>query len=138
MPPYFRERLAIARTVIAGRPITVAGIHLSKPYFDEAAAIELNSARRVLQKIEGPLFVSGDFNAAAWSSAVARFSERLNLIPPPYYPATWPVEAGDLGVPIDNMFTRGGLLIDAIGSPASSYGSNHRALLASVGLRAAP
>ena len=138
MPPYFRERLAVARTMIAGQSITVAGIHLSKPYFDEAAAAELYTARRVLQKIEGPLFVSGDFNAAAWSDAVARFSQRLQLVPPPYYPATWPVKAGDLGVPIDNMFTRGGLLIDSIAAPADSYGSNHRALLAQVGLRATP
>jgi len=136
MQPFLRERLAVVKTVIDGVPVTVAGIHLTKPYFDEIAMAELESAERVLQAIEGPLIVAGDFNAAAWSNWVARFSASLNLVPPPVYPATWPVEAGDLGVPIDNMFTRGGLLIDTIEAPASSHGSNHRALLAQVGLHA--
>lgn len=138
IPPFHRERLAVATTVIDGVPVTVAGIHLSKPYFDEAAWFELQTAVSVLNGVKGRLIVSGDFNAAAWSDQVAAFSTRANLVPPPLYPATWPVRAGPLGVPIDNMFTRGALMIEDIAAQADSYGSNHRALLARISLRAAP
>ena len=137
LPPYGHERLAIASTTIRGTPVTVVGMHLSKPYFDGAAYIELESAYWALSKLPGRMIIAGDFNAAAWSDAVVSFSDALQLAPPPVHPATWPVEAGDLGVPIDNMFTRGAALIDTIEAPANSYGSNHRALLAEISLRAA-
>lgn len=137
MPPFHRERLAVVSTVIDGVPLSVVGIHLSKPYFDGAASHETLVAGRTVNKVEGRVIVAGDFNAAAWSDQLIAFSEGTNLVPPPTHPGTWPVEAGDLGVPIDNMFTRGDVLIDSIYAPADSYGSNHRALVARVSLRAA-
>lgn len=136
MWPFLRERLAIARTTIDGVPITVIGTHLSKPYFDELAWVEMERVRDLLQSVEGPLVISGDFNAAAWSDAVAQLSREGDLVPPPWYPATWPVRLGPLGVPIDNMFTRGGALIETIEAPADSHGSNHLALRAQISLRA--
>jgi len=135
MPPFGRNRLGLVSTVIDGVTVNVAGIHLSKPYFDEAAWMELQSAQRVLRDIEGPLIVAGDFNAAAWSDELISFSDDLGLVPPPSHPGTWPVRAGALGVPIDNMFTRGQVLIDSIAAPNDSHGSNHRALLARLSLR---
>ena len=136
MPPFQRERLAVAHVSFEGVPLTVVGAHLSKPYFDEAAWMELQSVHAVLNGIEGRVLVSGDFNAAAWSDEIAQFSQGADLVPPPWHPGTWPVRLGALGVPIDNMFTRGSILIDAIDSPADSFGSNHRALRAEVSLRA--
>lgn len=136
MPPFQRERLAVARVSFEGVPLTVVGAHLSKPYFDEAAWMELQSVHAVLSAIEGRVIVSGDFNAAAWSDEIATFSAASNLVPPPWHPGTWPVRLGTLGVPIDNMFTRGDILIDTIESPADSFGSNHRALRAEISLRA--
>ncbi|WP_193335282.1 endonuclease/exonuclease/phosphatase family protein [Devosia beringensis] len=138
MYPFQRQRLAFAGTVIDGVPVTIAAVHLSKPYFDEASWMELNRAGRVLSRVEGRLIVAGDFNAAAWSNQMVELSAALDLAPPPFYPATWPVRAGALGVPIDNMFTRGDLLIDTIEAAPNSYGSNHRALLAGISLREAP
>ena len=138
MPPYFNERLAVVTTEIAGEAVTVVGMHLSKPYFDGAPWGELQYAHAVLRSLPGRVILAGDFNAAAWSDQIAGFTRALDLVPPPSHPATWPVRAGDLGVPIDNMFTRGDVLIEDIAAPADSYGSNHRALLARVSLRAAP
>lgn len=137
MPPFYRERLAVVSTEIDGVPLSVVGIHLSKPYFDEAAWMEIWAANKALEKVAGRVIVAGDFNAAAWSDELVRFSDAAGLVPPPSHPSTWPVRAGDLGVPIDNMFTRGDLLIEQIAAPADSYGSNHRPLVAQVSLRAA-
>ncbi len=134
--PFGRWRLVVARTNIDGQDVTLAATHLSKPYFDEAASVELWQIRRALRDIEGPLVLAGDFNAAPWSETVYRFAADLDLIPPPFYPATWPVRLGALGVPIDNMFTRGTARINSIAATPDALGSNHRGLLATIGLYA--
>jgi endonuclease/exonuclease/phosphatase (EEP) superfamily protein YafD len=123
---------------VEGAGVTVVGIHLSKPYFDEASVQELGYLRYVLSQVPGPVVLAGDFNSALWTAPVARLGRAQNLIPAPSYPATWPVELGPLGVPIDNIFTRGDARILEISAGADSFGSNHRYLLARIGLYAPP
>jgi endonuclease/exonuclease/phosphatase (EEP) superfamily protein YafD len=132
--PYGSLRLVTAQTTVAGQPVVILGAHLSKPYFDEMAWFDLDRVRRTIARQGGPVIVAGDFNAAAWSDAVADFATAGNLAPPPSYPATWPVRAGQFGVPIDNMFTHGNAVIETIEALDDSMGSNHRGLRASVRL----
>jgi endonuclease/exonuclease/phosphatase (EEP) superfamily protein YafD len=136
VPPFRRARLVVAPMSVEGAKLTVVGIHLSKPYFDEASLQELGYLRYVLSKIEGPVLLSGDFNAAAWSAPLARLGRAQDLVPGPSYPATWPVELGPLGVPIDNMFTKGPARILEISAGEDSHGSNHRYVTARVGIYA--
>lgn len=138
LPPFNRERLIWARVEVDGQPVTIVGAHLSKPYFDEASWEELFNIGRFIMGLEGPVVLAGDFNAAAWSEPLAMLVDRLQLSPGPSMPATWPVRAGMLGVPIDNMFTRGQARILDIASGADSHGSNHRPLIATIGLYTAP
>ncbi|MCW5721968.1 MAG: endonuclease/exonuclease/phosphatase family protein [Devosia sp.] len=138
MPPFRYERLAIAPVTIDGQALTIVGVHLSKPYFDEASWFELLTLDRALDTIEGPVVLVGDFNAAPWSAPVARMARAQGLAPGPSYPATWPVRLGPLGVPIDNILTRGNARILDLSAGADSFGSNHRALLARIGLYEAP
>lgn len=138
IPPFRRARLAVAPMTIDGVKLTVVGIHLSKPYFDEASLQELGYLRYVLSQVSGPVVLAGDFNSAIWASPIARLGRAQALIPGPSYPATWPVEFGPLGVPIDNIFTRGDARILEISAGADSYGSNHRYLLARIGFYAPP
>lgn len=134
--PYGSLRLVTAQITVAGQPIVILGAHLTKPYFDEMAWFDLDKVRRTIASQEVPVIVAGDFNAAAWSDAVADFATAGNLVPPPAYPATWPVRAGQFGVPIDNMFTRGNAVIETIEALEDSMGSNHRGLRASIRLLA--
>jgi endonuclease/exonuclease/phosphatase (EEP) superfamily protein YafD len=129
-----RWRLFQASTMIEGQLVTVVALHLTKPYFDNMAEFELRQAKALIASIPGPVLVMGDFNAAAWSNDIDAFADGLNLVPPPVYPATWPVELGVLGAPIDNMFTRGDALIRHIASTPESFGSNHLGLYATVEL----
>ncbi len=128
----------MAKTTINGQDVTLVAIHLSKPYFDEAAWVELRQAGYFLQGIKGPVVLTGDFNAAAWSGTVADFVANNALVPPPRFPATWPVRLGPLGVPIDNMFSRDGALIESIDALDSSIGSNHRVSLAQIAIMPPP
>lgn len=129
-----RERLVTVETTVRGRSITVVGAHLSKPYFDKSAWAEMWKITHHLRTLSGPVVLAGDFNAAAWSDDVRWFVERSNLVPPPIYPATWPVRLGPFGLPIDNMFTQGGALIQAIEATPDPIGSNHRGLIAEIAL----
>ena len=138
IPPFRRSRLVVAPMTIEGVDLTVVGIHLSKPYFDEASLQELGYLRYVLSQVTGPVVLSGDFNSALWTAPVAWLGRAQNLVPGPTYPATWPVELGPVGVPIDNIFTRGNARILEVSAGADSYGSNHRYLLARIGFYAAP
>lgn len=138
MPPFRFERLAIAPLTINGQALTVVGIHLSKPYFDGASWTELRALNRVLDALDGPIVLAGDFNSAPWSWPVAAIARAQNLAPGPSYPATWPVRLGPLGVPIDNILTRGNARILDLAAGGDSFGSNHRPLLARIGLYDAP
>jgi len=57
---------------------------------------------------------------------------RRDLAPGPAYPATWPVRSGPLGVPIDNLFARGPLVITDIAALPDAMGSNHRGIKAII------
>lgn len=131
--PFMRPRLVVARLDLGQVETTVVAVHLSKPYFDTANASELQMLGAALLKQTGPLVLAGDFNSAAWSNSIARMVEDNRLAPPPTLLATWPVEAGDFGIPIDNMFSRDGAMIRSIAT-VPPMGSNHRGLLAVVDL----
>lgn len=132
--PFNHQRLVLAEVELEGQTVTIVGIHLSKPYFDHASWIEAGQLSQILGEIEGPVVLAGDFNAAPWSDPMVHLTRRRALVPPPYHPATWPARAGPLGVPIDNMFTSGSARINDIEAGHDTFGSNHRYLLARVGL----
>lgn len=137
LQPFRFQRLALASLSIDGVPLTIVGVHLSKPYFDQAAWRELDQIDDVLGDVEGPLVVAGDFNAAPWSEPLAWLARRNNLAPAQWPPATWPVRLGPLGVPIDNVFTGGTARIESLMS-GDNQGSNHRPLRAQIAIYPAP
>lgn len=128
------NRLIVAGTVIGGQQITIVGAHMTKPYFDDVSEGEAYIMGSVISRREGPLVLAGDFNSAAWSRNIDRLARAQKLIPPPGYPATWPVRLGPFGVPIDNMWTRGPLYISSIEAIEDAMGSNHRGLMAELWL----
>ena len=134
MSPVWSNRLIVAATIIDGQAIHVVGAHMTKPYFDDVAEGEAYQMGGVIRRSDGPLVLAGDFNSAAWSRNIDRLARANKLIPPPYYPATWPVRLGPLGVPIDNMWTRGPLFIKSIQALPDSMGSNHRGIMAELSL----
>ncbi|MBB4051554.1 endonuclease/exonuclease/phosphatase (EEP) superfamily protein YafD [Devosia subaequoris] len=134
--PFNRERLVTARVRVDGQPVTIVGAHLTKPYDELVVWQEMVVLRRLLDGIEGPVVLAGDFNSTIWTESLGTLMERARLTPGPSTPATWPVRLGAFGVPIDNMLTRDNARILTLES-GESYGSNHRPLWASIGLYAA-
>lgn len=130
--PFSGNRVIVAASEIDGLEVHLVAVHMTKPYFDLAAEGESYRLRRVLAELEGPVIVGGDFNAAPWSGNLRRLLRDALLMPAPWYPATWPVRLGPLGVPIDNLFTRSPAVIETIEALPDAFGSNHRALIATV------
>jgi endonuclease/exonuclease/phosphatase (EEP) superfamily protein YafD len=136
MSGVWQDRLVTASTSIDGQKLNIVAAHMVKPYFDEFVAVEFGRLASVIRRLEGPLILAGDFNAAAWSASLDGLLYRQNLSPGPSYPATWPVRLGPVGVPIDNVFTRTPLVITEVNALGDSMGSNHRGLLAEIRLAA--
>lgn len=134
MSRIWENRLIVAGTLIGGQQVTIVGAHMTKPYFDAFAEDEALVMGSAISRHEGPLVLAGDFNAAPWSFNIDRLARAQKLIPPPFYPATWPIRLGPFGVPIDNMWTRGPLYISSIEALEDSLGSNHRGLMAELAL----
>lgn len=129
----WQNRLVTASTTIDGQKLSIVAAHLVKPYFDDFAAEEVARLGSTIEGLDGALVLAGDFNAAAWSSSIDGLVQRGGLSPGPFYPATWPVRLGPLGVPIDNVFTRAPLVITEVRALDDSMGSNHRGLMTEIG-----
>lgn len=134
----WRNRLIVAKTTIDGQPINVVVAHMVKPYFDEFAIEESYQIWSTIKGLEGPVLLAGDFNAAAWSPNIDWIRREADLVPPPFYPATWPIRLGPLGVPIDNVWTRAPLIVTRIEAMSDSMGSNHRGLISEIAIAASP
>jgi len=130
------NRLIVAKTIINATSINLVQAHMVKPYFDDFAEGEAWVLANGIEKLEGPVLLAGDFNAAAWSANIDNLLKAASLVPPPNYPATWPIRLGPLGVPIDNVFTRGPAIVTHIEAMDDALGSNHRGLIAEIGLAA--
>ena len=120
--------------MIAGETIHIVGAHMTKPYYDDVSEGEAYIMGGAIRRSDGPLVLAGDFNSAGWSHNIDRLARANMLVPGPAYPATWPVRLGPLGVPIDNMWTRGPLYIASIRALDDAMGSNHRGLIAELSL----
>jgi endonuclease/exonuclease/phosphatase (EEP) superfamily protein YafD len=130
--PIFDNRFILAETELAGRRIYVAGIHTTKPYFDEFQTLELIRAALAITDTDGPLVLSGDFNASSLAPNIRMFLDRTDLRTASYEPPTWPVRLGPLGLAIDHVYVRAPLKFRSLSRLPDAYGSNHSGLVADI------
>lgn len=125
------DRLALAIIDFGGTAINVVATHLSKPYYDAYHNSETRRLARRLEKLEGPLVLSGDFNASVLAPDMQNLLRRSGLRTLPFEPGTWPVVAAPVGVAIDHIFARPPMrLVKA--SRIGPAGSNHYGLIAEL------
>ncbi|WFR94204.1 endonuclease/exonuclease/phosphatase family protein [Rhizobium tumorigenes] len=125
----WRNRFILATVDIDGQKIAFASAHLSKPYFDDFHADELAALSDSLNAVREPLLLAGDFNAAVVEPDMQAFLRRSNLAHVFPEPATWPIEAGALGIAIDHVFARPPLQLKSVRRIEDAMGSNHYGLI---------
>jgi endonuclease/exonuclease/phosphatase (EEP) superfamily protein YafD len=133
----FPSRFILAKVTVAGRTINLVGIHTTKPYFDNFHSQELIRAALAISEAEGPLLLSGDFNASSLAPNMRRFLRLTGLKTVEWEPATWPIRAGVFGVPIDHVYARPPLKIKSLTRLADAHGSNHYGLMAEIAITGA-
>lgn len=129
-----QNRFAVATIVVGGQPVEFAAIHVTKPYFDDYHTMELRRASRIIKERGGTLVIGGDFNSDTIAPDMQRFLRRGNLQTAGVEPATWPVEAGIFGIPIDHIYMSKTIVPTALERIEDSYGSNHYGLIADLSL----
>ena len=127
-----KDRFATAQIHLGSVTLSLAAAHLSKPYFDKYHTDELAGLGEALSKIDGPLVLAGDFNAATIAPDMQGLLKRTGLTTAGLEPATWPIGAGILGVPIDHIFIRMPVMAQKLSRIPSSFGSNHHGLIADL------
>lgn len=126
------DRFAMAGIRIGGKRVQLAAIHVTKPYFDDYHTEELRRAGIELRKRGGPTIIAGDFNSDTIAPDMQRFLRRNALWATGPEPATWPVEAGVFGIPIDHIYTSADIVPVSLKRIGDSYGSNHYGLIADL------
>ena len=128
----FADRFILAETEIRGHKVNIASIHTTKPYFDEFQTVELVQAALAMEKTQGALVLSGDFNASSLAPNIRSFFTWTGLRTASYEPPTWPVSLGMFGLPIDHVYVRAPLKIRSVSALPNAYGSNHAGLMAEL------
>src|SRR5690554_2159292 len=107
-----------------GRPFSVMTTHMDWPIPVSRQREQLNALSEVLDKIEGPLVLAGDFNSTPWSYSLRDFvarnglvRESANLCSFPmwwYYLGAWRDTVPSL--PLEHVMVRDGIVVHDIGT----------------------
>lgn len=127
-------RLIVATLELETGPITLIAAHLTKPYYGDWHDRQLERLAELLDRIEGPLVLAGDFNSQPFVRAFRRaLIERSGLQLASRMQQTWP--ALDLpgsryaGFAIDHVLVRGDVAPVSIELIEDAIGSNHRGFM---------
>lgn len=113
----FPNGFTVARIPVAGKRLTVAGVHPPPPVSPAATAIrneQLQDLAAWANEQSGPLLLAGDLNTTSWSPAFARLLEEGQLrdarqgfgVCP-----TWPARIPLMWIPIDHCLVSPGVVI---------------------------
>ena len=102
-----------------GKPFSVITTHMDWPIPIARQHEQLDALSQVVDKIEGPMILAGDFNSTPWSYSLRDFvgrngftRETMNLVTYPlswYYLGAWRETIPFL--PLDHVMTRGGVVV---------------------------
>ncbi|MBI1213877.1 MAG: hypothetical protein GC190_20640 [Alphaproteobacteria bacterium] len=128
---------AAAALDIAGCRFALIAAHLSLPFpfhYPGEQAARATSLTQIVQQIEGPKILAGDFNAASWGAVVTDIADATQLQLLTGYGATWPTGLPTyLGIPIDNVLASRSLLFLSR-ELEEIPGSDHRGVLTEIAL----
>jgi endonuclease/exonuclease/phosphatase (EEP) superfamily protein YafD len=124
--------LEIALTV-EGRKLVLVGAHVRRPFHGRAQSAEFRALTPIVSGLPANAVIVGDFNSVLWSPNMTRYVEASGVCAGNTTHATWPEWLGPLGIPIDHIFLKQGVRLLSIAT-LDGTGSDHRALLATVGI----
>lgn len=135
---YTNGALAIARVDFGGAEVDVAAIHVGWPWPFEQRW-QVGEMATPLRMLGDTALMAGDCNAVPWSATVRRIAEAgaLRLAPsdgPTWQPLGLPEFLRFAGLPIDQVFSKGAVLIHSA-KRLEAAGSDHLPILVDFSLR---
>lgn len=93
-PIRLKQTVAVAAEVrTPSGPVTVAGVHLTRPWPFEYQWGQIIQAQSLIDwrnSVEGPLVVAGDFNSVSSARIGRMIRSEAGLVAAPGWPGTWP------------------------------------------------
>lgn len=132
-------RLIRATLEVAGQDVTLLAAHLTKPYYGDWHDRQMDRLVEVLDDVEGPVVLAGDFNSQAFVRAfethlIGEAGMRLASRLQPTWPALGSLPLSMAGFAIDHVLVRGAIAPVAVELIEEPIGSNHRGLLSTFDL----
>ncbi|WP_332688086.1 endonuclease/exonuclease/phosphatase family protein [Devosia sp.] len=105
-----------------GKPFSVITTHMDWPIPVSRQQEQLSVLSEVLDKIEGPMILAGDFNSTPWSYSLRQFVANNGLVRETMNLLTFPMSWHYFGawrdtlpfLPLDHVMTRGGVMVHGI------------------------
>ncbi|MBL9048657.1 MAG: endonuclease/exonuclease/phosphatase family protein [Tabrizicola sp.] len=121
--------MAAIQVAGGGNRFWVVSVHLQWPWpYRQAGHVEL--ILPVLDKLQGPAILAGDFNMVRWANSVKRLADILGVRPAGPTVGTFFGFSQWFRLPIDHVFASGSGRV----APRGAQGSDHLGLLAEVEL----
>ncbi|MEM6587056.1 MAG: endonuclease/exonuclease/phosphatase family protein [Pseudomonadota bacterium] len=132
------ERFLRARVDLPGSSanLHLIATHLIKPWVYGFSEREEKTLHWAIANANNtaPTVLMGDFNAAPWSRRMRDITGRFNFRHAKQPVATWPVNTGPWGIPIDHVLVRGDAAIASLTAWGADLGSNHLGVIADIAL----
>ena len=129
----WENRYAVSQLeTTSGKTVFVVGNHLTKPWL--SGITEAEHARLAAQYdwLAGPVVAVGDFNSAPWSLPMRKLMKQTGYRAMRRPLGTWPVAAGNWGVPIDQVLVHNGARVVDMRAFGGSFNSNHRGFVVDI------
>ncbi len=136
-PPWMSRIIRWARLDVNGKPVTLAGVHLARPFYSALQLRDIGALTRFVKEQSGPLILAGDFNMTPWTVKMRAFAGETGLGYFDAFHPTWPMRLDKVPllpfVSIDNVFAS-----NHFAKIATTVGprldSDHRAVIADLAL----
>lgn len=134
--------LATAAVELDGRLVVLAALHLGWPW-PHKQAWQVSDLASEFAELGPDAILAGDLNAAPWSRTAKRVAANGSLTPMQSVGPTWlfrwlpPQLRPLIGLPIDQVFTKGGVILHA-GKALDEVSSDHLPVLIEFSVEGAP
>lgn len=118
-PPYIRATLQLNN-----QTITIFGVHTTRFPQSRSQLAQVNALVKLLETVQGPTIVMGDFNATPFSRINQTISQGTGFSRLSYLP-TWPASVGFPQLAIDHIFVSPGIRALSNQQIGDNAGSDH-------------
>jgi endonuclease/exonuclease/phosphatase (EEP) superfamily protein YafD len=126
--------LVETRARVGASELVVFTTHVQRPFAGRLQADQFKALTETVAALPANSVVAGDFNSAPWTANLSHYVRPAGVCACNTTQATWPQWLGPVGLPIDHVFLKSGVSLLSIHT-APGTGSDHRALVATLGLR---